>query len=146
MTVRATVLYDAPGPKARQFNRIVTIATFVIAIAVIAWVLKVLGDNGQLAAEKIGAPMRPELALPGPAIDSLPDWRGASVGEARVFQAALWLIAAGDPAQAQRFLLHLAETAPAEDIARMARLMLELGRPWDALRLAKQAGVHQLRD
>ncbi|MCK1975365.1 hypothetical protein LNK20_22030, partial [Bacillus safensis] len=42
---------------------------------------------GQLAAEKIGAPMRPELALPGPAIDSLPDWRGASVGEARVFQA-----------------------------------------------------------
>ena len=52
MTVRATVLYDAPGPKARQFNRIVTIATFVIAIAVIAWVLKVLGDNGQLAVEK----------------------------------------------------------------------------------------------
>ena len=94
---------------------------------------------GQLAAEKIGAPMRPELALPGPAIDSLPDWRGASLGEARVFQAALWLIAAGDPAQAQRFLLHLAETAPAEDIARMARLMLELHRPWDALRLGKAA-------
>ena len=80
---------------------------------------------GQLAAERLREPMQPALAVPGPAPDSLPDWRGASVGEARVFQAALWLIAAGDPAQAQRFLLHLAETAPAEDIARMARLMME---------------------
>ena len=94
---------------------------------------------GQLAAERIGAPMQPDLALPGAAVDSLPDWRGAALRENPVFQAGLWLIAAGDPAQAQRFFLHLAETAPPEDIARMARLMMELHRPWDALRLGKAA-------
>ncbi len=94
---------------------------------------------GQLAAEKLGVPMDPALAIPGAAVDSLPDWRGAPIRNDRVWQAALWLIAAGDPATAQRFLLHKGETAEAEDIARMARLMLELGRPWDGLRLAKQA-------
>ena len=52
MSVRATVLYDAPGPKARQFNRIVTIATVIVALIVAWWVLRVLGANGQLAAEK----------------------------------------------------------------------------------------------
>ena len=90
-------------------------------------------------AEKLGVPMDPALAIPGAAVDSLPDWRGAPIRNDRVWQAALWLIAAGDPATAQRFLLHKGETAEAEDIARMARLMLELGRPWDGLRLAKQA-------
>ncbi|MBV0891887.1 lytic transglycosylase domain-containing protein [Paracoccus sp. Z118] len=94
---------------------------------------------GQLAAERLGLPMDPQLALQGPAVDSLPDWRGAPMREADVWQAALWLVSAGDPATAQRFLLHLAQTAPAEDIARMSRLMMELRRPWDALRLAKQA-------
>ena len=94
---------------------------------------------GQLAAEKLGLPMDPALALPGAAIDSLPDWRGAALRDDGVWQAALWLVAAGDPVTAQRFLLHKGETAAVDDIGRMARLMLELGRPWDALRLAKQA-------
>ena len=96
---------------------------------------------GQLAAERIGAPMQPDLALPGAAVDSLPDWRDAPLRENRVFQAGLWLVAAGDPAQAQRFFLHLAETAAPDDIARMARLMMELHRPWDALRLGKAAAA-----
>ncbi|WP_299358034.1 lytic transglycosylase domain-containing protein [uncultured Paracoccus sp.] len=94
---------------------------------------------GQLAAERLGLPMDPALAVGGPAVDSLPDWRGSELRSSRVWQAALWLVAAGDPASAQRFLLHLAGTAPAEQIGGMARLMMELRRPWDALRLSKQA-------
>ncbi|MDO4910845.1 MAG: amino acid ABC transporter permease [Corynebacterium sp.] len=52
MSARATVLYDTPGPRGRQINRILTICTFVIAAIVIAWVLFVLKDNGQLTADK----------------------------------------------------------------------------------------------
>ncbi|WP_157115221.1 lytic transglycosylase domain-containing protein [Paracoccus contaminans] len=96
---------------------------------------------GQLAAERIGAPMQAGLALPGAGVDSLPDWRGAALRGNGVFQAGLWLVAAGDGAQAQRFFLHLAETAAPDDIARMARLMMELHRPWDALRLGKAAAA-----
>lgn len=96
---------------------------------------------GQLAAEKIGVPMDPALAIPGRATESLPDWRGAALTENPVFQAGVWFIAAGDPQQGQRFFLHLAETAPPDDIARMARLMLEMHRPWDALRLGKAAAA-----
>ncbi|WP_205961413.1 lytic transglycosylase domain-containing protein [Paracoccus endophyticus] len=96
---------------------------------------------GQLAAERTGARMTPALAVPGRAVETLPDWRGAALLDHRVFQAGIWLVAAGQPQQAQRFFLHLAETAAHEDIARMARLMLELHRPWDALRLAKAAAA-----
>lgn len=96
---------------------------------------------GQLAAERIGAAMLPALAVPGRAIDTLPDWRGAELTRNPVWQAAVWQIAAGYPDQGQRFLLHLSESAAPDDIARMARLMLELRMPWHALRLAKAAAA-----
>ncbi|HRO15154.1 MAG TPA: lytic transglycosylase domain-containing protein, partial [Paracoccus sp. (in: a-proteobacteria)] len=96
---------------------------------------------GQLAAERIGAPMDPALAVAGRGVETLPDWRGSALAENGVFQAGVWLIAAGQPGQGQRFFLHLAESAPPDDIARMARLMMELHRPWDALRLAKAAAA-----
>ncbi|PXW33608.1 UNVERIFIED_CONTAM: glutamate transport system permease protein [Williamsia faeni] len=48
----ATVLYDAPGPKARRRNHLITIAFGVVLIAAVVYVLLVLGDNGQLTAEK----------------------------------------------------------------------------------------------
>ncbi|MEJ5927075.1 amino acid ABC transporter permease [Corynebacterium sp. H128] len=51
-SVRATVLYDAPGPKGRRFNIIITIATLLAALAVAAWVINILHVNGQLAADK----------------------------------------------------------------------------------------------
>ncbi len=94
---------------------------------------------GQLASEKLRAPMQPALAVPGVAADSLPDWRGSALRLNPVWQTGVWLIAAGDFDQGARFFLHLAETAPPEDIGRMARLMLELRKPWHALRLAKAA-------
>lgn len=96
---------------------------------------------GQLASEKLGLPMASELAIGGRAEDSLPDWRGSALRENELWQAGVWLIAAGDAAQGQRFLLQLAETAAPEDIGRMARMMLELRMPWHALRLAKAAAA-----
>ncbi|MTH77709.1 lytic transglycosylase domain-containing protein [Paracoccus aestuariivivens] len=96
---------------------------------------------GQLAAEKLRQPMQPALAVPGVAQDSLPDWRDSDLRYNPVWQAGVWLLAAGDADQAARFFLHLAETAPPEDIGRMARLMLEVHRPWFALRLAKAAAA-----
>ena len=96
---------------------------------------------GQLAAERLREPMQPALAVPGPAPDSLPDWRGSALRANPVWQAGVWLLAAGDFDQGARFFLHLAETAPPEDIGRMARLMVELRKPWHALRLAKAAAA-----
>ena len=94
---------------------------------------------GQMAAEKTGVALPPEYAVPGAAIDTLPDWRGSALRENDVFQAALWLVATGRRDDAQRFLLHMAETAEPEDIGRMARLMYEAATPWHGLRLSKQA-------
>ena len=96
---------------------------------------------GQLASEKLGLPMAPELAIAGRSEATLPDWRGSALRENGVWQAGVWLIAAGDLAQGQRFLLHLAETASAEDIGRMSRMALEMHMPWTALRLAKAAAA-----
>ncbi|MFD2814136.1 lytic transglycosylase domain-containing protein [Paracoccus aerius] len=90
---------------------------------------------GQLAAERIGATMPADYAAPGP----LPDWRGAALGNSTVFQAGLWLLATGRADEAQRFFLHLSETADPQDTLRMARLMAEAGMPWHSLRLSKRA-------
>ena len=96
---------------------------------------------GQLAAEHLRLPMSPDYAVTGPGAQTLPDWRGSALTENPVWQAGVWLLAAGDGEQAQRFFLHLAETASGEDIGRMARLMLEVKKPWYALRLAKAAAA-----
>ncbi|WP_347137776.1 lytic transglycosylase domain-containing protein [Paracoccus sp. SSK6] len=90
---------------------------------------------GQLAAEQVGATMPADYATPGP----LPDWRRSPLGGSGVFQAGLWLLATGRPDEAQRFFLHLSETADPQDSLRMSRLMAEAGMPWHALRLSKRA-------
>ena len=69
----------------------------------------------------------------------MPDWRGAALADNAVYRAGLWLLATGRAAEAQRFFLHLAQSAAPEDIARMSRLMYEAGYPWHGLRLAKQS-------
>ncbi|SIS57951.1 lytic transglycosylase domain-containing protein [Paracoccus saliphilus] len=97
---------------------------------------------GQLSAEKTGTRMPAEYAVPGKAVETLPDWRGSDLRENTVFRAGLWLVATGRIDEAQRFFLHLSETAPPEDIARMARLMIEAGAPWHGLRLSKRAADH----
>ncbi|SNT68727.1 lytic transglycosylase domain-containing protein [Paracoccus seriniphilus] len=94
---------------------------------------------GQLAMEKLRGVMPPEFAITGRGETTLPDWRGSTLSENSVFEAGLWLLATGRLNDAQRFFLHLSETAAPEDIARMARLMIEAGAPWHGLRLSKRA-------
>lgn len=96
---------------------------------------------GQLAAERIGAAPDPALSIPGRADAALPQWRRDPLRENAVFQAGVFAFAAGQPDLGQRFFLHLSETAPPEDIARMARLTQEMRYPWHALRLAKRAAA-----
>lgn len=52
MSANATVLYDAPGPKARVRNRIITVVFAAVMIALAVWIVLVLSGNGQLTAEK----------------------------------------------------------------------------------------------
>ncbi|MGH3954973.1 MAG: amino acid ABC transporter permease [Mycobacterium sp.] len=52
MTGSATVMYDAPGPKARAVNRIIAVAFTVLVGAAAAWVIWTLVANEQLTAEK----------------------------------------------------------------------------------------------
>ncbi|NLP38165.1 MAG: amino acid ABC transporter permease [Corynebacterium pollutisoli] len=52
MSVRATVLYDAPGPRGRRNNLIFTVLTAVVTVAVLGWIGMTLGNNGQLEAAK----------------------------------------------------------------------------------------------
>lgn len=52
MATRATVLYDAPGPKALRFNRILTAITAVVIVAILAWVGFKLNDKGQFESNK----------------------------------------------------------------------------------------------
>ena len=47
-----SVLFDAPGPRARVRNRVISAAVLVVAVAVLAVVLMQLADAGQLAAAK----------------------------------------------------------------------------------------------
>jgi len=43
----ATVLFDAPGPRARLRYRIYTIAFAVVLVGLVAWILKKFNDGGQ---------------------------------------------------------------------------------------------------
>ncbi|WP_207839232.1 amino acid ABC transporter permease [Williamsia soli] len=48
----STVLYDAPGPKARKRNLVIAVIFGAIVLAIAVYVLVALGNNGQLTAEK----------------------------------------------------------------------------------------------
>ena len=52
MSTRATVLYDAPGPRAVRINRILTVIVSLALIALLASVLWALGNKGQLDGDK----------------------------------------------------------------------------------------------
>lgn len=52
MSTRATVLYDAPGPRAVRINRILTVIVSLALIALLVSVLWALGNKGQLDGDK----------------------------------------------------------------------------------------------
>jgi glutamate transport system permease protein len=47
-----TILFDAPGPKARRRHAAIAVLASVITLALLAWVLVKLGEKGNLAADK----------------------------------------------------------------------------------------------
>lgn len=51
-TPQATVLYDAPGPRARMRNRIIAVVFIALLVALLWWIIATLAGNGQLSAEK----------------------------------------------------------------------------------------------
>lgn len=52
MSTRATVLYDAPGPRGIRINKILSVLTMLVVAAILVWVIITLGDKGQFASEK----------------------------------------------------------------------------------------------
>lgn len=47
----ATVLFDAPGPRARRRNLILTVISALAIAGIIAWIILALADKGQFAKE-----------------------------------------------------------------------------------------------
>ena len=90
---------------------------------------------GLLCAERVGAPLDPGFAAPAP----LPAWHGGSYTASGVFQAAQLLHEAGAEELAARFILHLEESLPAEQIPPLAALAEDWGDAYLALSLAKRA-------
>lgn len=90
---------------------------------------------GQLAAERARVAMDPSLA----GGEAYPGWTGAPFARSSVLRAALQFLQAGERPLAGWFLTHLAETAGPEGQAQLAGLALELGDPYIALRVAKEA-------
>lgn len=56
---RATVLYDAPGPRARRRTLVGSIAATVVILGLLALVVRRLADAGQLSAERWGPLLDP---------------------------------------------------------------------------------------
>ncbi len=52
MSENATVLYDAPGPKARRRNAITAVVFIAVLVAIAIYVLVVLAGNDQLTTDK----------------------------------------------------------------------------------------------
>ena len=90
---------------------------------------------GQLAAEKIGAPVDPYLHE-GP----VTEWRGAAFANRSVSRAAQLLEEAGDRRRSHWFLTHMASRLTTyDDLAAVAAFATALDRPDAAIRISKIA-------
>ena len=95
---------------------------------------------GILAAEAAGLPMDPALAGNEP----VPDWRAAAFRQSSLLQAALLLREAGEWHLARRFVLHLAQSLPATELAALAHLAMDLDEPNWAVNIAKIAAQQEI--
>ncbi|OYW61835.1 MAG: lytic transglycosylase [Rhodobacterales bacterium 12-65-15] len=94
---------------------------------------------GLLAAERLGRPLDEAILS-----ETLPDWTGAAFATTSVFEAAVLLRDAGDPALARRFLLSLAEGQDATGLAQMADMALDWNDPNLAVLIGKAAAERGL--
>lgn len=90
---------------------------------------------GLLAAEKLGLDLDPQLLHGAPS----GDWRNASFTGSSVFQAAKLLEAAGQPAEARRFYLHLAESLDDQELAQLGDMALAQNQFYLAVLIGKAA-------
>jgi soluble lytic murein transglycosylase len=80
---------------------------------------------GLLSAEEISVPFKYDFYPP----KELPNWRGAPFLKSSVFKAAILLFASGQDALGERFITHLVETLPDEQILQMTHFLEEFDRP-----------------
>jgi len=80
---------------------------------------------GLLSAEEISAPFKYDFYPP----KKLPDWRNAPFLKSSVFKAAILLFASGQDVLGERFITHLVETLPDEQIIQMIHFLEEFKRP-----------------
>ena len=90
---------------------------------------------GQLAAQKAGLPMAPELA----GREYYADFMKSPHARSSVFQAALLFRKAGYPLLFTRFVRHLAESLTPQQQGAMAQAALDMDETYTALYLAKYA-------
>ncbi len=90
---------------------------------------------GQLAAEKAGVEMDPLLT--GRHVAQ--DWREAPFMESDVLKAAVRFFDAGQTWEAVRFLSHMAETLPVDQLEALCDFAVSLGDPFVAVKVAKSA-------
>lgn len=89
---------------------------------------------GQLAADRIGMPGDAQLTQA-----ELPDWRTHPGTQTDDVRLAATLHFAGEDSLAMQTLSHLGETMPAGSLAPLSQLVLDLGQPHYAVRIAKKA-------
>lgn len=92
---------------------------------------------GLLAAETLGRPLAADLVRPAP----LPDWRKGAFLNSSLTEAGLLLYQAGEPAQARRFLLHLADGLDNAELGALGALALDKGDPHLAVLVGKAAAA-----
>jgi peptidoglycan lytic transglycosylase len=90
---------------------------------------------GQLAAEKAGLPVDPDLA----GARRYPGWQQAGFESSSVFRAAVMLQAAGDSLTGAWFLRYVADKKDADALAQITQLAVEMNDPYVALRMGKLA-------
>ena len=88
---------------------------------------------GLLAAEKAGLPL--DASLTG----ATTPWDDAPFTERSVFKAAALFIAVGEEALAERFLTHLADILPAEELPALGSYAVAQNRPHIAVMIGKRA-------
>jgi soluble lytic murein transglycosylase len=90
---------------------------------------------GLLAAERLGLPLDPALA----GGEVFPDWRQGAYLTTDLNAAMLLLIAAGRQNEAILFALKQAQTLDRTGIGQLGAMLLEMGEPFYALTVAKEA-------
>lgn len=89
---------------------------------------------GQLAAERIGAPVDPQLT----GRTRTPPWKTAAFLERDVVRVAMLFHFADEQNRMRWFFSHLAETMTEQEATQLAELALDLDRPFVALGVAKE--------